>query len=82
MWYLEKPSEKDLNAYKALFYDKIQKKIEKKSAVSVFDGNGAFICAYAGGYFWLVLLIRLFDIYLCLFLQAGNFMRSVYLPGT
>jgi len=30
MWYLEKPSEKDLNAYKALFYDKIQKKIEKK----------------------------------------------------
>ena len=31
MWYLEKPSEKDLNAYKALFYDKIQKKIEKKN---------------------------------------------------
>lgn len=30
MWYLEKPSEKDLNAYKELFYDKIQKKIEKK----------------------------------------------------
>lgn len=30
MWYLEKPSEKDLNAYKALLYDKIQKKIEKK----------------------------------------------------
>lgn len=31
MWYLEKPSEKDLNAYKALFYDKIEKKIEKDS---------------------------------------------------
>ena len=59
-----------------------KKEIKKKSAVSVFDGNGAFICAYTGGYFWLVLQIRSFDIYLCLFLQAGNFMRSVYLPGT
>lgn len=30
MWYLEKPSEKDLNAYKELFYEKIKKRIEKK----------------------------------------------------
>ena len=65
------------------FHQELEKKeIEKKSAVSVFDGNGAFICAYTGGYFWLVLLIRSFDIHLCLFLQAGNFMCSVYLPGT
>ena len=35
MWYLEKPSEKDLNAYKALFYDKIQKKIEKDSCFKI-----------------------------------------------
>ena len=61
---------------------RLKKKIKRKSAVSVFDGDGAFICAYAGGYFWLVLLIWSFDIHLCLFLQAGNFMRSVYLPGT
>ena len=29
MWYLEKPSEKDLNAYKELFYEKIKNKIDK-----------------------------------------------------
>lgn len=29
MWYLEKPSEKDLNTYKELFYEKIKNKIDK-----------------------------------------------------
>lgn len=35
MWYLEKPSEKDLNAYKALFYEKIEKKIDKDSCFKI-----------------------------------------------
>lgn len=29
MWYLEKPSEKELNTYKELFYEKIKNKIDK-----------------------------------------------------
>lgn len=35
MWYLEKPSEKELNTYKELFYKKIQKKIEKDSCFKI-----------------------------------------------
>lgn len=35
MWYLEKPSEKDLNAYKELFYEKIEKKIDKDSCFKI-----------------------------------------------
>lgn len=35
MWYLEKPSEKDLNAYKELFYEKIKNKIDKDGCFKI-----------------------------------------------